>query len=339
MAEPATGGVRYVDDSGPGITRKKSGRSWQYFDVKGRRITRRTEIDRLNAIALPPAYTDAWFCPRPDGHLQAVGWDARGRKQYRYHIGFRTAREADKYSRCGSFADALPAIRARVERDLAQRNIDRDAVLAAVVRLLDRGRVRVGNEVYAQSNKSYGATTLRKRHVEVKGEAVKFDYIGKSGKAQLLKIEDKRLARVVKRCLDESESRLFEYVDAQGARHAVTSADVNAYLREASGCEFSAKHFRTWGASVIALDTLLKAEMPLKLKAMLEPVAAALGNTPAIARKSYVHPAVIALVDTPEKVDRLRRKLPRPRKYLGQTERVLQVLVRERRRSVQATPG
>ena len=288
---------RYVDDSMPGISRQKSGKTWAYFSARGRRITRQTEIDRLNAVALPPAYTNAWFCPQPDGHIQAVGWDAKGRKQYRYHTEFRTAREADKYARCSEFGLALPAIRKRVEADLDRRQIDRNTVLAAVVRFLDRGRVRIGNETYARTNKSYGATTLRKRHATVNGHSVMFDYVGKSGKAQAVKIEDARLARVVRKCLDHSDIHLFEYTDETGARQAITSSDVNGYLREASGCDFTAKHFRTWGASSIALDAILSSELPVTMKSVLTPVAAALGNTPAIARKSYIHPSVIALVE------------------------------------------
>jgi DNA topoisomerase I len=326
--------LRYVDDSLPGITRKRIGKYWQYFDTRGQRITRRVEIERLNAIALPPAYTDAWFCPKADGHLQAIGWDARGRKQYRYHTKFRNARDADKYALCSDFGVALPVIRKHVEQDLAKRGTQRATIIAAIVRLLDRGRVRIGNEVYARSNKSYGATTLRKSHARVKGQSVSLEYIGKSGKAQTVGLDDKRLARVVRRCLDQSESNLFEYLDATGERHAVTSSDVNAYLREVSRCDFTAKHFRTWGASVITLDTFLADDQPLSIKAVLQPVATALGNTPAIARKSYVHPAVIALVETPEKVQRLRRKIPRNRKYLTSTELVLLKLLKTRRKAI-----
>jgi DNA topoisomerase I len=211
-------------------------------------------------------------------------------------------------------------------------------VLAAVLRLLDLGRVRIGNESYVKSNKSYGATTLRKRHASVRGQSVTLQYIGKSGKAHALRIEDKRLARIVRRCLDESNSHLFEFVDETGQRHAVTSADVNTYLREVSGCDFTAKYFRTWGASVIALETLLSANNFVTIKAILEPVAAALGNTQAIARKSYVHPSVIALVDSPAKVQRLRLSLPRRRKYLSSTELVLQKLLKSKRVRVNSRP-
>ena len=322
--------LRYVDDQTAGISRRKSGKHWAYFDAKGRRITRRTEIDRLNAIALPPAYTDAWFCPNADGHIQAVGWDARGRKQYRYHAAFTTARDAEKYAGCVEFGQALPAIRKAVARDLAKRSIDRQTVIAAIVRLLDRGQVRIGNESYARTNKSFGATTLRKRHARVSGAKVTLDYVGKSNKVQSVRIEDRRLARVVRRCLDDSEVTLFEYADSEGTRRAVTSADVNQYLRDVSGTEFTAKHFRTWGASVIALDAAIASDAPITIKALLEPVAAALGNTPAIARKSYVHPAVIGLVDAPKRVARLKQSVPRATREMSGTERALMKMLQTR---------
>ncbi len=330
--------ICYVDDSRPGITRSKSGTGWLYTDAKSRQVTRRSEIDRLNAIALPPAYRDAWFCPRADGHIQAVGWDAKGRKQYRYHMAFQRAREADKYALCSDFGLALPAIRKRVEHDLSRRTVDRETVIAAVVRLLDRGHVRIGNEHYARTNKSYGATTLRKRHARVAGPSVRLEYIGKSGKAHMLTIEDKRLARVVRRCLDQPGAQLFDYVDATGERRSITSSEVNAYLREVSGREFTAKHFRTWGASVIALDAILANESPITIKMMLEPVALALGNTPAIARKSYVHPSVIALVDEPRTIERMRKAVPRQIRYMSRNERALLKLLTIARSSRSALP-
>lgn len=222
----------------------------------------------------------------------------------------------------------MSKIRKKVDRDLSQRKVIRDTVVAAVVRLLDRGRVRIGNESYARNNKSFGATTLRRRHVVVKAQSVYFDYVGKSGKAQSLKIEDKRLARVVRHCLDEPGAHLFEYVDNVGERRAVTSSDVNAYLREASGGDFTAKHFRTWGASVLALDVILKSQEQISMKSMLQPVAQALGNTPAIARKSYIHPSVIALLDMPKKAQKLRSPIPRPTKLLNGTERALLLLLK-----------
>jgi DNA topoisomerase I len=322
--------LRYVDDQVVGISRRKSGKKWAYFDAKGRPIKRRSDIDRLNAIALPPAYTDAWFCPHADGHIQAVGWDAKGRKQYRYHADFTTARDAEKYAGCVEFGKSLPAIRKAVERDLAKRPIDRQTVIAAIVRLLDRGQVRIGNESYARSNKSFGATTLRKRHARVSGAKVTLDYVGKSNKVQSVRIEDRRLARIVKRCLDDSEVALFEYADSDGTRRAVTSSDVNQYLRDVSGTEFTAKHFRTWGASVIALDAVITSDGPITIKALLEPVAAALGNTPAIARKSYIHPAIIRLVEAPKQIARLKQFVPRASRDMTATERALIKMLQSR---------
>ncbi|WP_156679774.1 DNA topoisomerase IB [Sphingomonas profundi] len=313
----------YVDDALPGITRRKIGKHWAYFSPKGRRIARRGEIDRLNAIALPPAYTDAWFCPSPHGHIQAVGWDEKGRKQYRYHLDFRSQQEAEKYDRLADFGRALPLIRARVEEDLSGRTLGKDAVVAAVVRLLDLGRVRVGNEGYAQANKSFGATTLRTRHATVSGARLKLEYMGKSGKVQKLTIEDTRLSRLVRRCADLPGQNLFQFVGEDGAPHPVSSSDVNAYLRDASGREVTAKHFRTWGATVIAYSALIEAGGQLPLKAMLEPVAQALGNTPAIARKSYVHPALIELAHSKACTPIEGLKPPRATKYLSGPERGL----------------
>jgi len=314
--------LHYVDDAEPGITRKRIGRAWAYFDAGGRRITRRSEIDRLNAVALPPAYVDAWFCPSPRGHIQATGRDEKGRKQYRYHPDFRAARDAAKYDRCLDFGLALPSIRARVERDLARRALDRGRVVAAVVRLLDLGRVRVGNEGYAKANRSFGATTLRGRHAKVRGPRLYLEYRAKSGRMQRHTIADSRLCRIVRRCQDLPGQHLFQYLDADGATHPVTSGDVNDYLREASGgADFTAKHFRTWGASVIAFEALVAAGGAISIRAMMEPVAAALGNTPAIARKSYVHPALIELAGQKEPSPLAGLKLPRRTKYLSAAER------------------
>lgn len=314
--------LHYVDDTEPGISRKKIGRAWAYFDAKGRRITRRGEIDRLNGVGLPPAYVDAWFCPDPRGHIQATARDERGRKQYRYHPEFRAAQDAAKYSRCLGFGEALPSIRARVEQDLARRGLDRNRVAAAVVRLLDLGRVRVGNESYAKANRSFGATTLRNRHVDVRGMRLYLQYRAKSGQMRRLTIADARLCRIVRRCQDIPGQHLFQYLDEDGAPHPVTSDDVNEYLREASGGgDFTAKHFRTWWASVIAFQALVDAGGKLSIRAMLEPVAAALGNTPAIARKSYVHPSLIELTGIKTDSPLAGLKLPRRTKYLSGAER------------------
>ncbi|HWI85681.1 MAG TPA: DNA topoisomerase IB [Sphingomonas sp.] len=317
--------LRHVDDRIPGITRKRSGHGWAYFDPSGKRITDRGEIDRLNAIALPPAYIDAWFCPWPNGHIQATGVDARGRKQYRYHADFRAARETDKYERCADFGRVLPKLRARVEADLAGRRLARDTVLAAVVRLLDLGHIRVGTEAYAKENKSFGATTLRNRHARITGGKLRLEYVGKSGKKQRLTIEDRRLATIVRRTQDLPGQHLFEYLDGHGRPQPVGSADVNDYMRSATGGDFTAKHFRTWGASLLAFEHIIAAARDGKpgLKPMLETVAAALGNTPAISRKSYVHPALIALCRDGDASELCALRLPRATRWLNSHERAL----------------
>jgi DNA topoisomerase-1 len=313
--------LNYVDTGEPGITRRKRGTHWHYFGLDGTRIADPAEVSRLNKLGVPPAYRRVWFSPDPRGHLQAIGYDAKGRKQYRYHEGFRRQREADKYDRCGGFGDALPRLRAVVERDIAAGGLGRDKVLAAVVRLLDSGYVRVGNDVYASENESYGATTLLNEHSEVRGDRVKLEYRGKSGKMQRVVIADASLARIVRRCHDLPGQALFQYVGDDGEPHRIGSADVNAYIKAAMGDDFSAKHFRTWGASVIAFEGIRAGAATLK--EVLEPVAAALGNTPAISRKSYVHPALIALVNDGRAAEQAGTKLPRPTKYLSAAERGL----------------
>jgi DNA topoisomerase-1 len=317
--------IVYVDDKQPGITRRKVRHGWGYWDTGGKRITDRDEIDRLNAIGLPPAYVDAWFCPDPNGHIQATGYDDKGRKQYRYNSGFREAQEAAKYDRCVAFGERLPRLRARVERDLRLRGLCKEKAVAAVVRLLDLGSIRVGNEQYAAANKSFGATTLRKRHVRVQGQTLRLQFRAKSGKLRLLTITDGSLSRFVKRCQDLPGQHLFRWVDAEGETHPVTSTDVNAYIREAMDEDFTAKHFRTWGASAIAFAALASADSYLGLKAMLEPVTQALGNTPAIARKSYVHPDLVALARDREAQAAFRQDLhlPRATRYLSRAERGL----------------
>ena len=315
--------LAYSDDSIPGITRRKVRHGWGYWDAEGHRITDREEIDRLNGVGLPPAYRDAWFCPKPNGHIQAIGWDAKGRKQYRYHPDFRARKEAEKYDRCAAFGQALPKLRAQVEADLATRAHSKERTVAAIVKLLDIGYLRVGNEGYAKANKSFGATTLRNRHADIHGRTIKLCYRAKSGKMKVLTITDRSLARFVKKCQDLPGQQLFQYVDADGAPHGVSSSDVNDYIRDATGGEFTAKHFRTWGASVIAFEALASAEQDIGLKTMLEPVTAALGNTPAIARKSYVHPALVELAQHDQGEFRARLDLPRATRYLGRYERGL----------------
>lgn len=306
----------------PGITRRRTGRAFGYFAANGSRITDRDEIDRLNRVGLPPAYGNAWYCPDPHGHIQAIGWDDRGRKQYRYHPDFRAAQDAAKYDRCAMFGHGLPRLRARVERDLARPGLGRDKACAAVVRLLDLSKVRIGNEAYAQSNKSFGATTLRRRHAAVRGRTLKLEFRAKSGKLRKLSISDRALLRFVKKMQDLRGQQLFRWYDDEGEAHAVTSTDVNAYIKDAMHADFTAKHFRTWGASVIAFRVLFDTRGKASLKEMLDVVAEDLGNTPSIARKSYVHPALIDLAKSSAPWD-ATMKLPRTMRHLDRYERGL----------------
>jgi len=316
--------LRHCSDDRPGITRKLIKDKFGYFSPDGERITDREEIDRLNAVALPPAYTDAWYCPYPNGHIQATGRDARGRKQYRYHSGFRDRQDKNKYLGTIEFGAALPRLRRQVETDLARRATSREAVLAAVVRLLDTEFIRIGNESYARDNKSFGATTLRSRHVRQKNGKLVVKFTGKHGITRELSITDRRLKRVVSKVTELPGQNLFQFVTEGGDPCAITSSDVNDYIRAATGGEFTAKNFRTWGASVIAFDQLLAAQeeevRKISLKTVLEPVAQALGNTPAISRKSYVHPRLIeAAQGHPQRpLGKIQR--PRPRKWLSSAE-------------------
>jgi len=310
----------YIDDEMPGISRKKTGRGWAYYDAHGELITDPDERDRLNAVALPPAYGDAWFCPAANGHILATGIDAKGRKQYRYHPDFRAAREGEKFDGCVTFGKLLPLVRKRVENDLKARKLTRERAIASVVRLLDLGAIRVGNDAYAKENKSFGATTLRQRHAKVSGQSLRLRFKGKHGVEHEVVLSDRSLSRVVRAMQDLPGQRLFQYLDDEGEQHAVGSADVNAYLCETMGEHFTAKNFRTWHASVLAFRLLAEGEGVLTLKVLLDEVAQHLGNTPAVTRRSYVHPAVIALVDGQLKW-RAGLKLPRATRWLTREER------------------
>ncbi|MBB5751796.1 DNA topoisomerase IB [Prosthecomicrobium pneumaticum] len=301
---PAGGGalpaVAYVSDALPGIRRRRVGRGFAYYDAEGRLIRDAAEIRRIRALAIPPAWTEVWICPSADGHIQATGRDARGRKQYRYHARFRESRDSNKYAHILDFAAALPALRARVKTAMSARGLGRDKVIATVVHLLDTTLVRVGNRDYARANKSFGLTTLRSRHVAVEGSTLRFDFKGKSGKIWRLKLWDRRVANIVRACQDLPGQDLFRYLDEEGAPHSVTSGDVNAWLREATGAEITAKDFRTWAGTVLACMAFaeLSAEAEHKptrknLARAIAAVAAKLGNTPAICRKCYVHPEVM----------------------------------------------
>ena len=312
----------YVDDELPGITRKGAGKGWAYYDPQGKLIKDRAEKKRLNAIALPPAYVDAWFCPAPNGHILATGYDARGRKQYRYHPDFRTWRESAKFDSCVAFGKMLPLVRKKVEKDMRSPKLGRDRAVASVIRLLDLGAVRVGNTQYAKRNRSYGATTLQHRHAEVTGKTLRLTYRGKGGKMQKVVLSDASLARVVRRMQDLPGQELFQWEGDDGEPQDVDSGHVNTYLREAMGGDFSAKNFRTWHASVMAFRLLGEAQETLSIKAVLEQVADHLGNTMAVTRKSYVHPAVIDLIARQEEW-RAGLKLPRATGYANRWERAL----------------
>ena len=295
-----TAGLRYVHDSAPGIHRKRTGRSFTYLDPSGERITDRREIERIRKLGIPPAWTEVWICANPNGHLQATGRDAKGRKQYRYHPRWASVRAEAKYQRSIAFGEALPHIRKRVAHDLALPGLPREKALAAIITLLDQTALRIGNEEYARANESYGLTTLRNAHVTVAGATLRFCFRGKSGKEHEVEAHDRRVARIVRRMEDLPGQRLFEYKDENGEVHAIESTDVNDYLREISGEDFTAKDFRTWSGSVVALRALTdlgageaEAEAKRRIAAAMRVVAARLGNTPTISRKSYVHPAIL----------------------------------------------
>ena len=323
----------FVDDSLPGISRRRYGRGWRYYDAAGQPLRDPAEIARLNAVALPPAYRQAWFCPLPNGHILATGIDEKGRKQYRYHPDFRAAREAEKFDSCAAFGHRLPRLRARVTADLARPALSLERAVASVVRLLDTGTIRVGNEAYARTNRSFGATTLRMRHARLSGQTLRLRFTAKSGKVCQMQVTDRSLARFVRRMQDLPGQHLFQYCDAAGEPRPVTSGDVNAYLRAALGGDFTAKHFRTWHASVLGFELLATAPAPLPLKALLDAVSARLANTPAIARKSYVHPAVLALVPRQQEW-RAGLVLPRRTRWLSRAERGLIALL-----EAQGAPG
>jgi DNA topoisomerase I len=293
-------GLRYINDLTPGISRRRAGRGFSYTDPQGVTVRDPETIARIRALAIPPAWTDVWICPSARGHLQATGRDARGRKQYRYHAGWREVRDGTKYARLPSFARMLPQIRAQVEKDLSLPGLPRDKVLAAVIRLLEATLIRVGNKEYARDNDSFGLTTMRNRHVDVSGQTLQFEFLGKGGKRHRVDIRDPRLARIIGRCQEIPGHELFQYEDEDGQHRTVESADVNEYLRRHAGDDFSAKDFRTWAGTVLMVEALLdmgpassERQAKRKLVRGIEAVAARLGNTPAICRAYYVHPAVI----------------------------------------------
>jgi DNA topoisomerase-1 len=293
-------GLRYVTDGFAGISRRRSGKGWSYCQPDGSLVKDAAERKRLSALAIPPAWTDVWICPDPDGHIQVTARDARGRKQYRYHPSYREARDQSKFRRMLEFSEILPVLRQRVERDLRAGELTRRQILATVVRLLDKTLIRVGNDEYARENRSYGLTTLRRKHVEVKGAMLRFSFRGKSGVDHSVAVDDLRLARIVQRCQDLPGQEIFQYLDAFGKRKPISSDDVNDYLREASGRDITAKDFRTWGGTMVAAVALRamgpatsRSEADRNILRALDAVAERLGNTRTVCRKYYVHPALL----------------------------------------------
>ncbi|HET7420887.1 MAG TPA: DNA topoisomerase IB [Candidatus Dormibacteraeota bacterium] len=293
-------GLVYTTDDEPGIRRVRQGKRFEYLGPDGRRVRDSAILDRIRSLAIPPAWDHVWISTRPRGHLQATGRDARGRKQHRYHARWREVRDADKFERMTAFGRVLPKIRARVALDLRRPGLPKEKVVATIVRLLETTYARVGNEEYARENKSFGLTTLRSRHVDVKGSTVRFLFKGKSGREVSAGVTDRRVARVIKSCEELPGQHLFQYVDPDGGRGTVTSDDVNEYLRSVSGQDFTAKDFRTWAATVLAACALRDAP-PVDSEtaarravlAAIDAVAHKLGHTRAVCRRSYVHPAVI----------------------------------------------
>ena len=300
IASAKAAGLRYVADFMPGIRRKKSGEFFTYADANGEPVDDEPTLRRIKSLVIPPAWTDVWICRNPMGHLQATGRDARKRKQYRYHERWRQVRDAVKYDRMLAFAEALPKIRERTDHDLELQGMPREKVLATVVRLLEETRIRVGNEEYAKENGSFGLTTLRNRHVNVVGSEVRFKFKGKSGKHHDVHLQDRRLAKIIKRFLDVPGQELFQYLNEDGEYHPVESADVNDYIGEITGEDFTAKDFRTWAGTILAARFFREAEVTPETQGVkkelvraIAKVAEELGNTPAVCKKCYIHPAVI----------------------------------------------
>jgi DNA topoisomerase-1 len=298
-AELQEAGLRFTSDTRPGLHRVKQGRGVMYVDARGKRVRDADTLDRIKSLVLPPAWTDVWICAQANGHLQATGRDIRGRKQYRYHPQWREARDDTKFHRILAFARALPKIRRRVKRDLRARGMERNKVLATVVRLLEATLIRIGNDEYAKQNGSYGLTTIRNHHAKVKGSTIKFTFRGKSGKKHAIDVKDLALARIVRRCQDLPGQELFAYETESGI-HDVGSSEVNAYIREISGSDFTAKDFRTWAGTVLAAIALREfesfssvAQAKKNIVTAIEAVASLLGNTPAVCRKCYVHPTIL----------------------------------------------
>ncbi len=300
VASARTAGLRYVSDSEAGIRRVMGTLGFKFLDQHGKVIRNPDQLGRIRKLAVPPAWTDVWICRDARGHLQATGRDVKGRKQYRYHVDWRACRDETKYDRMQAFAAALPAIRQRTDADLSRPGLPREKVLATVVQLLEKSLIRVGNEEYARENHSFGLTTLQDKHVEVKGSTLRFEFKGKSGVRHCVDVNDRRLAKIARQCRDLPGQELFQFIDDSGKRQDVTSSDVNAYLKELSGEDFTAKDFRTWAGTVLAATALREfekvdsmAQAKKNVLRAIEAVAGLLGNTRTVCRKSYIHPAII----------------------------------------------
>ncbi len=326
--------LHYVDDSQPGISRKLLRGKFVYFGPDGERIRDESEIQRINKLVIPPAYRDVWICPDPQGHLQATGRDARGRKQYRYHSRWREIRDGNKYDRMLQFGEALPKLRQRLENHLAAPGLSREKVMALVVTLLESTLIRIGNSRYARDNRSYGLTTLRTRHVDISGTSIRFHFRGKSGVEHEVTLRDRRLARLMRRCMELPGQQLFQYLDEDGQRRAVSSNDVNLYLREMTGSDFTAKDYRTWAGSALALERLRKLDSTPEsvakqnLVETVKQVASQLGNTPAVCRQCYIHPAIM---DAFSAGDLTRLRTARKRKWLSAEEVALLNFLQQQR--------
>jgi DNA topoisomerase-1 len=293
-------GLRYVTDASPGIRRKRNGKGFKYIDVDDRPIRDEKQLQRIKSLVIPPAWKDVWICPSPNGHIQATARDAKGRKQYRYHTRWREKRDETKYSRMLAFAQALPAIRKQAKEDLARPGLPPEKILATIVRLLETTFIRIGNQEYARTNNSFGLTTMRRRHVAVSGSTLRFQFRGKSGKHHQIALTDPQMAKIVRRCQDLPGQELFQYAGDDGEFHSIGSAEVNQYLQEITGQDFTAKDFRTWAGTVLAALTLKElgefdseAQAKKNIVDAIQVVATRLGNTPAVCRKCYVHPIVL----------------------------------------------
>jgi DNA topoisomerase-1 len=309
-------GLRFVGDDSKGITRKRHGKAFRYLSPSGKALNDRAELARIRKLAIPPAWTDVWICPSPNGHIQATGRDARGRKQYRYHADWNRIRDEAKYERLVTFARSLPRIRKTVQEHMSERGLGRKKVLATVVHLLEATLIRVGNREYARDNKSYGLTTLQDRHVTFAGSEVRFQFRGKTGKEWRLKVSDRRIARIVRSCQELPGQHLFQYENDEGEVCQICSADVNDYLREIGGAEITAKDFRTWAGTVLAAMALAEFERfdseaaaKRNIRKAIELVASRLGNTTAICRKCYVHPEILSCYLEGTLVKTLRQKI------------------------------